>query len=40
LGGVGVGIGVRFLTTLGVRVGCFSPTPDVSLDHSYITLLS
>ena len=25
--------GVGFLTTLGVGVGLFSPTPDVQLDH-------
>jgi len=25
--------GVGFLTTLGVGVGYFSPTPDVQLDH-------
>ena len=38
LGGVGVG----FLTTLGVRVGffCPTPTPDVLLDHYLITLLN
>jgi len=29
LGGVGVG----FLTTLGVGVGFFCPTPNVQLDH-------
>jgi len=29
LGGVGVG----FLTTLGVEVGFYCPTPDVQLDH-------
>jgi len=33
---------VGFLTTLGVGVGFFCPTstPDVQLDHFYITLLS
>jgi len=39
--GVGIGVvrslrflgGVGFLTTLGVRVGLFCPTPDVQLDH-------
>ena len=33
--------GVGFLTTLGVEVGSFCPTPDVQLDHIfYITLLN
>jgi len=44
--GVGAGVvrsrrfsgGVGFLTTLGV--GFFCPTPDVQLDHFYITLLN
>ena len=36
LGGVGVG----FLTTLGVGVGFFCPTPDVQLDNFYITFLN
>jgi len=25
--------GVGFLTTLGVRIGFFCPTPDAQLDH-------
>ena len=29
MGGVGVGL----LTTQGIRVGFFCPTPDVQLDH-------
>jgi len=29
------GVGVRFLTTLGVRVGFFCLTPDVQLDHFF-----
>ena len=32
--------GVGFLTTVGVGVGFFCPTPDVQLDHFYITLLN
>jgi len=32
--------GVGFLTTLGVGVGLFCPTPDVQLYCFYITLLS
>jgi len=35
LGGVGVG----FLTSLGIGVGFFCSTPDVQLDHFCITLL-
>jgi len=27
------GVGVGFLTTLGVGFGYFCPTPDVQLDH-------
>jgi len=48
--GVGVGVvrsrkflgGVGFLATLGVGVGffCPTPTPNVQLDHFYITLLN
>ena len=30
--------GVGFLTTLRIGVGFFCPTPDVQLDHFYITL--
>jgi len=40
LGGVGVG----FVTTLGVGVGvgffCQTPTPDAELNHFYTTLLN
>jgi len=32
--------GVAFLTTLRVGVGFFCPTPDVQLDHFWITLLN
>jgi len=36
-----VGAGIGCLTTLGVGVGFFCPTPDVQLDHFfYITLLN
>jgi len=32
--------GVGFLTTLGVGAGFFCPTPEIQLDHFYITLLN
>jgi len=35
-----VGVGVEFLTTLGVGVGFFCPTPDVQVGHFSITLLN